>query len=85
MALNELRNFLANRSPPRHRVLLRELFVRRSWRELKAVLETAEGRPINDKSLYVLLRELVDHGIVERADEDYVIADPILRRAVLRL
>ncbi len=65
--------------------MLRELFVRRSWRELKAALETAEGRPINDKSLYVLLRELIDHGIVEKVDEDYVIADPILRRAVLKL
>ncbi len=85
LALNELRNFLANRSP-RYRVLLRELFVRRGgWRELKAALETAEGRSINDKSLYVLLRELIDHGIVERVDEDYVIADPILRRAVLKL
>jgi hypothetical protein len=33
----------------------------------------------------VVLRELVDHGIVERMDDGYVIADPILRRAALRL
>ena len=84
MALSELRNFLMNRSP-RYKVLLRELFVRRSWRELRAALEVAEGRAINDKVLYVLLRELIDHGIVERVDDEYVIADPILRRAVLRL
>ncbi|WP_243678883.1 ATP-binding protein [Vulcanisaeta distributa] len=84
LALNELRNFLANRSP-RYRVLLKELFVKRSWKELKATLEAAEGKSINDKSLYILLRELMDHGIVERVDEEYVIADPILRRAVLKL
>ncbi|WP_054853004.1 hypothetical protein [Vulcanisaeta distributa] len=65
--------------------MLRELFVKRGWRELKAALEAAEGKSINDKSLYILLRELMDHGIVERVDEEYVIADPILRRAVLKL
>ncbi len=84
LALNELRNFLTNRSP-RYRVLLKELFVRRSWRELKAALEIAEGKPINDKSLYVLLKELIDHGIAEKANEEYVIADPILKKAVLKL
>ncbi|GAB6945830.1 AAA family ATPase [Vulcanisaeta sp. JCM 14467] len=84
LALSELRNFLMNRSP-RYKVLLRELFVRRGWRELKAALEVAEGRVINDKALYVLLRELIDHGIVEMVNDEYVIADPILRRAVLKL
>ncbi|WP_243666090.1 hypothetical protein [Vulcanisaeta sp. JCM 16159] len=84
LALNELRNFLVNRSP-RYRVLLRELFVKGGWRELKAALEAAEDKSINDKSLYVLLRELMDHGIVERLNEEYVIADPILRKAMLKL
>ncbi|MGC8544272.1 MAG: AAA family ATPase, partial [Vulcanisaeta sp.] len=74
----------ANRSP-RYRVLLRELFMRRGWSELKAAIEEAEGRSINDKSLYVLLRELIDHGIVEKVNDEYVVADPIIRRAVLKL
>jgi hypothetical protein len=84
LALGELRNFLAGRSR-RYRILLRQLTIKRGWKKLKNAIESVEGKALNDKSLYVLLRELVDHGIVERTDDGYVIADSILRRAALRL
>ncbi|MFP3236751.1 MAG: ATP-binding protein [Vulcanisaeta sp.] len=84
LALGELRNFLTGRSA-RYRILIKQLTVKRNWRELKSLIESAEGKALNDKSLYVLLKELMDHGIVEKVNNEYVLSDPILRRAALRL
>ncbi|GAB6947924.1 hypothetical protein JCM16161A_20540 [Vulcanisaeta sp. JCM 16161] len=52
---------------------------------LKVVPEVVEGGLIGDKSLYVFLRELVYHDIAEKVDGENVIADPIPRKAILKL
>ncbi len=39
-----------------------------------------ECRPISDSEVTKLLRRLVDNGFVMKVNNQYVIADPILRR-----
>ena len=55
-----------------------------SWSEVKRRLEAKLGR-ISDATLANILRNLVDHGLIVKVDDEYVIADPILRRAVRRI
>ncbi|MEM4627707.1 MAG: ATP-binding protein [Ignisphaera sp.] len=85
MAKQELENFLSSRRSPRYRNLLKILATEKRWSEIKKLLEYYEGKTINDRTLNDLLRELLDLGIAEKIDDRYILADPIIRKAVERL
>lgn len=64
MAKQEIENFLSTRRSPRYKYLLKILTTERKWSEIRKLLEYAEGRTINDRTLSELLRELINLGIV---------------------
>ncbi|MCS7366631.1 MAG: ATP-binding protein [archaeon YNP-WB-062] len=55
-----------------------------SWSEVKRRLEAKLGR-IPDTTLANMLRSLMDYGLIVKVDGEYMITDPILRRAVMRI
>lgn len=83
----ELNTFLVQRQQARTRYLyiLKLLSSPMSWSELKRGLEVKLGRTISDKQLSHYLAELVDYSLVNRAENKYVLADPMLARAVLEM
>ncbi|MCS7367076.1 MAG: hypothetical protein NDF52_04265 [archaeon YNP-WB-062] len=52
--------------------------------EPKRRLEAKFGR-IPDTTLANILRSLMDYGLIVKVDGEYMITDPILRRAVMRI
>lgn len=85
MAKHEVENFLSTRRSPRYRHLLKILTTEKKWSEVKKLLEYAEGKTINDRTLSELLRELINLGIAEKSNDKYVLADPLIRKAVEKL
>jgi predicted transcriptional regulator len=83
MAAEEFEHFLVGREAAarRYRVLVRRLTEPASWRELKEALERAEGRSVPGKTVSTLLQKLVDAGFVRKEDDQYSLADPMLRKA----
>jgi AAA+ ATPase superfamily predicted ATPase len=88
MVLAEVKHFLETRGigKDRYSEALKTISAmeRCSWSEVKRRLEAKLGR-ISDATLANILRNLVDHGLIVKVDDEYVIADPILRRAVRRI
>ena len=84
---SEIERFLANRAAARTRYLslLRCLSLRdMRWTELKRCLETSIGKQLNKSQFNRYVRELRDYGFVEKRDEHYMLADPLIRYAVAR-
>lgn len=84
---SEIERFLANRVAARTRYLslLRCLSLRdMRWTELKTCLETSIGKQLNKSQFNRYVRELRDYGFVEKRDEYYTLADPLIRHAVTR-
>ncbi|AEA12490.1 ATPase [Thermoproteus uzoniensis 768-20] len=52
------------------------------WSEVKRHLQATEGRPITDYEVTKLLSNLVNYGFLEKRGDLYVVADPILRKAL---
>ena len=88
MVLAEVKHFLETRGVGRGRYseALKTISAmgRCSWSEVKRGLEAKLGR-IPDTTLANILRSLMDYGLIVRVDGEYMIADPILRRAVRRI
>lgn len=53
-----------------------------SWSSIKAYLERAEGKRINDGSLNTALRNLIRYGYLEKRSDGYHITDPVIERAL---
>ncbi|ADT85064.1 AAA family ATPase [Thermococcus barophilus] len=53
-----------------------------AWSSLKAYLERAEGKRINDGSLNTALRNLIKYGYLEKHGDEYRITDPVIERAL---
>jgi AAA+ ATPase superfamily predicted ATPase len=85
VAKQEIENFLKSRRSERYRILLKLLTTERSWSEIKGRLEDMESRTVNDKTLSELLTTLLDLSIIEKTNNKYVIADPIIRNSVKEL
>jgi AAA+ ATPase superfamily predicted ATPase len=85
VAKQEIENFLKSRRSERYRILLKLLTSERSWSEIKDRLEDIESRTMNDKTLSELLTTLLDLSIIEKTNNRYIIADPIIRNAVKEL
>jgi Predicted ATPase (AAA+ superfamily) len=82
LTMEELKGFLRERRSNRYPALLKILSQPRGWAEAKRRLEDVEGGTLNDRTLLELLSNLVSVGLVEKMEGKYVIADPIVRRAV---
>jgi AAA+ ATPase superfamily predicted ATPase len=88
IVLAEVEHFLETRGVGRGRYseALKTISVmgRCSWSEVKRGLEAKLGR-IPDTTLANILRSLMDYGLIVKVDDEYMITDPILRRAVMRI
>jgi len=80
----ELEAFLAQRPQARARYLsiLGMLASPLSWSEVKRGLAAKLGRIPSDKQLSHYLAELVDYGFAVRVNGRYVLADPMIARAL---
>ncbi|GAB6946204.1 ATP-binding protein [Vulcanisaeta sp. JCM 16161] len=76
----EFCNFVRAMGSRRYVLVINALKQGATWSEVKRYLELREGRPISDSEVTKLLRRLVDNGFIMKVDNQYVIADPILRR-----
>jgi AAA+ ATPase superfamily predicted ATPase len=83
MATKEFEHFLVGREAAarRYRILVRKLSEPANWRQLKEALERTEGRSVPGKTVSTLLQKLIDAGFVQKGDDQYSLADPMLRRA----
>jgi AAA+ ATPase superfamily predicted ATPase len=88
MVLAEVKHFLETRGlgGSRYSEALKTISAmeRCSWSEVKRRLEAKFGR-IPDATLANILRNLMDYGLIVKVDDEYTIADPILRRAIKRI
>jgi len=84
LALKEFENFLMKRpAADRYRVIMKRIAkepVR--WAQLKAHLESETGAKIYDANLANLLGELLKAGFLERENDFYRVADPVLAYAI---
>lgn len=82
---DELESFLAQRRQARTRylIILRMLASPMTWSEVKRGLEAKLGRAISDKQLSNYLGELAAYGFAVETDGRYVMADPLIAKAVL--
>jgi AAA+ ATPase superfamily predicted ATPase len=88
MVLAEVEHFLETRGvgKGRYSEALKTISTmeRCSWSEVKRRLEAKLGR-IPDAILANMLRSLMDYGLIVKVNGEYMIADPILRKAVKRI
>ncbi len=87
LALKELNSFLKLRAQAaeRYKIILRAVAEGfNAWSTIKKYLEVSEGRRISDSDLAMLLKNLVDAGFLEKAEDGYRIPDPILAYAITR-
>lgn len=85
LASQELENFLRYREEARKRYLLALKAVgegRATWSEIKRTLEAHEGRGMLPSVLSNILRNLQNAGFVEKIENKYGIADPVIEKAV---
>ncbi len=83
----ELENFLSIRRQARRRYLTIIKLLREplSWSEIKRGLELELGMKIHQQQISRYLRELVDYGFLEKHENLYKLADPLLYEAVKSL
>lgn len=83
----EIEHFLEVRKDAKNRYLriLEALAIPLRWVEVKRILESMEGREVNDKMVSKYLRELMRYGFIEKREERYAIADPMIREGVVRV
>ncbi|MCI2415779.1 MAG: ATP-binding protein [Candidatus Aramenus sp.] len=82
LASKEFCAFVKERGSRRYVELMKGLKLTGKWGELKRYLEIEEGRKVSDSEVTRLLANLVDAGFVEKVDEEYRVADPVLRENV---
>jgi AAA+ ATPase superfamily predicted ATPase len=87
LVMGELENFLSLRPQARTRylIILKLLINPLKWSEVKAGLSAKLKKEVSDKQLTHYLRELISYGLVEKINNEYVIADPLLRHAIREL
>ncbi|MEM2194028.1 MAG: ATP-binding protein [Candidatus Methanomethylicia archaeon] len=83
----EIKTFLMQRLQARLRYLtiLKITISPSTWSEIKTEFSARIGRKISDKQLSHYLAELVNYGFIEKIDNKYRLADPMIRYAVSRI
>ena len=87
LVLSELMNFLKLRpiaSTRYLRILYALTLGAKTWSKIKSFLEIEEERKISDSILTKLLRNLLDTGFIIKRENEYEIADPILKYAIAK-
>jgi hypothetical protein len=54
----------------------------RKWSEIKRAVEAREGAEIDSHNFTKLLEHLVKLSILEKANDEYIIPDPVLRHGI---
>jgi len=69
---------------PRYGVILNLLSTaaNASWTQIKGIIEAKEGRALSSHAVATLLDRLTQLNLVEKANGQYAIADPILRAGI---
>ena len=82
--VEELRKFLTkSRAEDRYKVILKTVAERpRKWSEIKRAVEAREGAEIDSHNFTKLLEHLVKLSILEKANDEYIIPDPVLRHGI---
>ncbi len=80
MAEKEFDNFLATRKAKKRYLQIIKILSQRklSWSEIKALLSKELGYEVSDKQFNLYLKHLEDYCFIEKADEKYHLADPLL-------
>lgn len=80
----EIENFLATRQIARTRYLtiLRLLDKPRRWIDIKRGLQMETGQKIADNRLTNYLKELYNYGFIQKIDQKYILADPLVQHAL---
>ncbi|MEL9990587.1 MAG: ATP-binding protein [Thermoproteus sp.] len=81
IVVSEFCHFVKAMGSPRYVHVLKLAARGARWSDVKRYLTAVEGRAITDSETTKLLRNLVDYGFLEKRGEEYVVADPVLRRA----
>ena len=78
--IDELDHFLSDKKNRELYLTIMEVlkFANR-WKEIKTGVEVKLGEKIEDKSLSIALKNLVNYNFVTKVNEEYKISDPILR------
>jgi len=78
--IDEFNHFLSDKRNRELYLMIMEVmkFANR-WKEIKTGVEVKLGEKIEDKSLSIALKNLVNYNFVTKVNEEYKIADPILR------
>lgn len=83
--VNEFSDFVRKRGSERYLWVMKAAKGGASWSEVKSFLELRTGDKLYDSELSKLLKNLVDVGFLAKDGEKYVIADPVLIRAIERI
>ncbi|MEO3993542.1 MAG: hypothetical protein QN229_04510 [Desulfurococcaceae archaeon TW002] len=77
----ELESFLSTRLQARTRylIILKLLTNPLTWSEVKTGLSAKLKKTISDKQLTYYLQELINYGFIEKTNNEYLIADPVLK------
>lgn len=83
----ELESFLSTRlqAKTRYLIILKLLTNPLTWSEAKAGLSAKLKKTISDKQLTHYLQELINYGFVEKINNEYFIADPVLKHTIREL
>ena len=87
LALREFINFLRLRMLAAKRYITIMYCIAqepKSWSQVKAYLESREGKRISDSILTALLRNLMDAGFILKCGDKYEVSDPLLKYGILR-
>ena len=87
LALREFINFLRLRMLAAKRYIIIMYCIAqepKSWSQVKAYLESREGKRISDSILTALLRNLMDAGFILKCGDKYEVSDPLLKYGILR-
>jgi uncharacterized protein len=80
---SELAHFLEGRNRTTYWDALRVLASGATWGELRSGLTARRGTPVNDNTVRIVLRTLLDAQLILQQDHRYSIPDPMIRTFLL--
>ena len=80
---DELEYFLEGRDKILYMAALKAAAIRARWSMVKGAMEAAKGFPINDATVYKVLKNLKAAMLIEEHEKTYTIRDPLLRELLL--
>jgi len=79
----ELEHFLEGRDRRLYMAALKAAAIRARWSEVKGAIEAARGIPVNDATVYKILKNLKAAMLIEEQKKTYTVRDPMLRTLLL--